>query len=227
LHGYSCQWRLDEEEFSLAPDDVTISPAGLPSAYDLVASGRHWCIHFDPVPESVELVSIPHHLPAGKSAGMLRERFAHIAALQARASYDPIARVSASLACQQLLLSLIDQPASEEQSAVARASALIDERFHEPLAIPQIARLVGQSQAYLSRTFKARYGVTLAHRLVERRVAHARYLLESTDLPIWRVAERVGIPDAQHFNKSVRRILGVSPSAIRAGAGGEPLDPDR
>ena len=34
---------------------------------------------------------------------------------------------------------------------------------------------------------------------LERRAAHARFLLESTDLPIWRVAERVGMPDAQQL----------------------------
>ena len=57
--------------------------------------------------------------------------------------------------------------------------------------------------------------MTIPHRLIARRVEHARYLLESTDLPIWRVAERVGIPDPQHFNKTVRRLTGTSPSAIR------------
>lgn len=227
LHGYSGHMRLDGLEFPLNPDDVTISPMGLPSAYALAGAGHHWCVHFEPAPASTEMVSIPRHLSLGGAAGMLRERFAHIATLHARAEHDPIARISASLACQQLLLSLIDRPAVEDLSAVEKAAAMIDERFHEPLTVPQIARAVGQSQAYLARIFKARYGVTIPHRLIERRLAHARYLLESTDLPIWRVAERVGIADPQHFNKSVRRMLGASPSAVRASGGAETLDPDR
>jgi AraC-like DNA-binding protein len=46
-------------------------------------------------------------------------------------------------------------------------------------------------------------------------------------LPIWRIAERVGISDPQHFNKSVRRMLGASPSAIRALSQADRVDPDR
>ena len=46
-------------------------------------------------------------------------------------------------------------------------------------------------------------------------MAHARYLLESTDLPVAAVGVRVGVPDPQYFNKLVRRFLGQSPSSIR------------
>ena len=52
-------------------------------------------------------------------------------------------------------------------------------------------------------------------------------LLESTDLPIWRVAERCGVADAQRFNKMVRSLLGASPSAVRARVRGPVVDPDR
>ncbi len=227
LHGYSGRMLLDGECISLSPGDVTISPAGRPTAYDLAEPGRHWCVHFEATARDAEMVRIPCHLPSGGAAGMLRERFAHIAALDARAENDPIAGASASLACQQLLLSLIDQPATEDISAVAHAAAIIDERFNESLTVPQIARAVGRSQAYLARMFKARYGTTIPHRLIERRISHARYLLESTDLPIWRVAERVGITDIQYFNKSVRRMLGASPTVVRARAAGSLVDPDR
>jgi len=46
-------------------------------------------------------------------------------------------------------------------------------------------------------------------------VALARELLEATELSIKEVAVRVGISDAQYFNKQFRRFSGESPSRYR------------
>lgn len=231
LHDYAGQMRLAGNLVGLAPGDLTISPAGKPSAYDLAAAGWHWCVHFAPARAQSEApVSLPIHLRLGPASVAARERMAHVARLHARASESRIARASASLALQELLLWLAERcaPAPAGHSVAEQADAIIHERFHERLTVPQIAREVGRSQNHLARLFRARFGVTISHRIVERRIEHARYLLEATDLPIWRVAERVGIPDPHHFNKTVRHLLGSSPSAIRAGAGRVPLvDPDR
>lgn len=231
LHDYAGRMQLAGEVVALAPGDLTISPAAQPSGYDLVAPGRHWCIHFNQAElEEGRTIGLPLRLRLGGAAGAARERMAHIARLHARGRLDELAATSAALVLQELLLWIAERgrpPAGLEQ-AVEQAAAIVEERFDEPLTVPAIARAVGRSQNHLSRRFKARFGVTIPHRLLQRRAEHARYLLESTDLPIWRVAERVGIPDPHHFNKVARRLLGASPSAIRAGMkGGAPVDPDR
>jgi len=225
LHDYAGRMLLAGRERALAPGDVTLSPAGQPSSYDLAAAGQHWCVHFHATPAGAAAIALPLHVSVARD-GAARERMAHIAALHARAGDSPVAAVQAGLALQSLLLDLA-APADRVGSAAERAAALIDARFAEPLDMPMIAAAVGRSQAHLARAFRARYGTTIPHRLIARRIDHARYLLESTDLPIWRVAERVGIPDAQHFNKSVRRLLGASPSAIRAASHAATIDPDR
>jgi AraC-like DNA-binding protein len=230
LHDYAGHMRLAGTVVALAPGDLTISPAGEPSAYDLNSAGSHWCIHFAHHQSTIDpLVLLPIHQPMASATTAARERMAHIVRLHARAGESRIARASASLALQELLLWLTERAAPAlRDSAAEHAAAIIDERFHEPLTIPTIATEVGRSQNHLARIFRARFGVTISHRIIERRAAHARYLLEATDLPIWRVAERVGIPDPHHFNKTVRKLLGASPSAIRAGAGrGAIIDPDR
>jgi AraC-like DNA-binding protein len=220
--------RLAGDEISLTTGDLTISPAGMSSSYDLEGAGRHWCIHFDPVDKGQEIVTLPLHLPLGRAAGAAQEQMAHIARLLASDSERDRAR--AAFAMQELLLwidDLVNGPRARETMA-DRAAHLIDDRFHEPLTVDAIVRALGASQAHLARSFRARFGVTMQSRLFARRMSHARYLLESTDLPIWRIAERVGISDAQHFNKSVRRYFGESPSSLRARAEGVPqVDPDR
>ena len=222
LHDYAGRMRLAGGERVIAVGDVTISPAGLASSYDLDAVGQHWCVHFA-ADEAGARISLPLHTAGGAS---VRERMAHIAVLHARADDDPVASVHAGLMLQALLLDLAG-PTTAAPSAAERAAALIDARFAEPLDVGMIAATIERSPAHLARAFRARFGMTIPHRLIARRVEHARYLLESTDLPIWRIAERVGIPDPQHFNKTVRRLTGASPSAIRAASAARIVDPDR
>ena len=228
LHGYAGSMLLAGCRVDIRPGHLTISPAGEVSSYDLAQPGRHWCIHFEPAVADGDAVSLPLHVALGPAAASAEEQFAHIARLLGSSRARDRAR--ASLALQELLL-WIDGRADmldDQTTAADRAAAIIDDRFHQPLGAAEIAAAAGASQAHLARSFRKRFGVTIPHYLLRRRVAQARFLLESTDLPVWRVAERVGIPDPQHFNKSVRRILGESPTAIRRRGGAfTPVDPDR
>lgn len=220
LHDYAGTMRLAGAEVALRPGDVTLSPAGRTSAYDLPTPGRHWVVHFS-TSDDLAAVPLPLHLP---DAGAARERFAEVAALHARG--DALGQARARAALQALLLWLADRD-TVPADAAARAAAVIETRFAEPLTVPDVAQAAQANAAHLARAFKRRFGVTIPHRLLQRRVEHARYLLQATDLPIWRVAERVGLPDPQHFNKTVRRLTGLSPSAIRARGRSILVDPDR
>ena len=229
LHDYAARMRLGGAEVAIAPGDVTISPAGEASGYDLGSDGRHWCVHFD-MANGGTTFEVPLHIPRRDFSAVARERMAEIATLHGQRADSATAGIAASLALQQLLLWLYDcvSDAPARYDPAEAAARVIEERFQEPLGVAAIAAMVGRSSAHLARVFRARYGVTIPHRLIQRRAEHARYLLESTDLPIWRVAERAGIPDAQLFNKTLRRVLGASPSAIRARAPARALiDPDR
>ncbi|UKK82875.1 AraC family transcriptional regulator [Sphingopyxis sp. BSN-002] len=224
LHGYTGEMELAGKRIRIAPGDITLSPAGLPSSYDLAAPGTHWCIHIEAGEGQGAHAPVALHLP---DCAALRERFAHVSGLFATAS-DPIAHIAARLAAQELLLTLARRtdPLPEDDAA-ARAAEYIDRHFHEAIGVREIAAAAGRSPAYLARLFRSRFGTTVPHRLLQRRAEHARFLLESTDLPIWRVAERCGVADAQRFNKMVRSLLGASPSAVRARVRGPVVDPDR
>lgn len=224
LHGYSGAMELAGRRVHIMPGDITLSPAGLPSSYDLAAPGTHWCIHIEAGEAQGTRAPVALHL---SDCAALRERFAHISGMFATAS-DPIAHVAARLAAQELLLTLARRtdPLPEDDAA-ARAAEYIDGHFSEAIGVRDIAAAAGRSPAYLARLFRSRFGTTVPHRLLQRRAEHARFLLESTDLPIWRVAERCGVADAQRFNKMVRSLLGASPSAVRARVRGPVVDPDR
>ncbi len=66
-------------------------------------------------------------------------------------------------------------------------------------------------------------GLPLVAYLRQRRMALARMLLENTNQSVKEIAHACGIPDAQLFNKTVRREFGASPTALRGGAASRPL----
>ncbi|HEV2531806.1 AraC family transcriptional regulator [Phenylobacterium sp.] len=217
LHAYAGRMQLGDLELELAPGDLTVTPAGLRSAYDLPQPGRHWCVHFHPVEAQGQQIAVPLHLRLGAGAGYAAERLAAIAGRQARAG-DPVARAAASVAFQDLLLWCVDRAADRRDPAdtvADRVAALVDARFAEPLTAGRLARDVGRSQHFVSQAFRRRFGMTVPRYTLQRRMAHARFLLEATNLPVGTVARRVGVDDPQYFNKLVRRFLGDSPTGMR------------
>ena len=96
-----------------------------------------------------------------------------------------------------------------------RAVQCIEQRLHEPFTVGTLAQELHISHNQLTRLFQAAYGQTVISYARERRVRRAEYLLTHTDLPLKVIAAQVGLPDAHSFNKSVRRVLGLSPMAVR------------
>ncbi|MFY8048466.1 MAG: helix-turn-helix transcriptional regulator [Erythrobacter sp.] len=212
LHDYAGTMLLGEEAVTLAPGDVTLSPAGLATRYHLPRPGRHWCIHFTCEEGAGARVPLALHLSGG---GHLREGFAEVGWLFSTAS-DAIGAAAARLAAQSLLLAAarLGAPLPADDAA-ARAAQFIDHHFMEPIGVHQIAAAAGRSPAHMARLFRQRFGTTMLHRLMRRRADHARFLLQSTDLAIGRIAAICGIPDPQAFNKVMRAVHGCSPSALR------------
>ncbi|NDZ93889.1 helix-turn-helix domain-containing protein [Streptomyces sp. SID6673] len=85
----------------------------------------------------------------------------------------------------------------------------------EPLSVPQLAARAGMSPRTFSRRFRAETGVPPGVWVRERRLDHARELLETGDLPVDLVAERSGLGTADNLRHHLRRGLGMSPSSYR------------
>jgi len=225
LHDYLGTIRMEHHSFALHPGDVTVSPARDRTWYDVPKPGHHWCIHFRPARTRGEIIiRLPWHLPAGAQRSFIADRIAEIARLHKREG-EPTACAAAAVELQGLLLRIgmlatqHDHPPRRADAALHKLLRLLDEQFAETWTIPQLATAVGLTQDYLATIFRQRVGMTIPHYLLKRRIDHARQLLKSTDLPINHIAARVGMPDAQHFNKQFRRLVGMSPSQARTEPG--------
>lgn len=98
---------------------------------------------------------------------------------------------------------------------VTRAMDEIDMHLVETIEVESLAGELNVSQTHLNRLFRAAVGTTVGDYIRARRMETALHLLRHTTMSIKQIAWHVGIPDAQHFNKAVRRQFGQAPSALR------------
>ena len=224
IYDYHAQMRLDDLQVDLHPGDMTFSVAGGATRYHLPQPGHHWCIHFRPARMQGTPLAIPVHLALGTLKSRIVDAVQRIAGLMAAPSAEAdLARPAASAAMLELILTLAAHTARSESrekaprshAAAERAAALLDENLADPPDARAISLAVGMSQNWLSRAFRTRYGITMARYVLASRITMAQSLLQSTDMPVRRIAERLGFLDAQHLNKQFRRVAGCSPTSFR------------
>jgi transcriptional regulator GlxA family with amidase domain len=104
-------------------------------------------------------------------------------------------------------------PPGDSTTAATRAWAL--QRLDRPLALDQLARHARMSVRTFTRRFRDETGVSPGRWLAVQRVEHARRLLETTDLPIDRVAAQSGLGTAASLRQHLRASVGVAPGAYR------------
>ncbi|MGA4846907.1 GlxA family transcriptional regulator [Streptomyces sp. G5(2025)] len=110
----------------------------------------------------------------------------------------------------------IEQPVPEPSTAGTAATrewAL--GRLDEPLTLTDLAGHARMSLRTFARRFRAEVGMSPGRWLIQQRVARARELLESSDLPVEQIAARVGFATPASLRRHLHAAIGVSPQAYR------------
>ncbi|GBQ03180.1 AraC family transcriptional regulator [Streptomyces spongiicola] len=106
----------------------------------------------------------------------------------------------------------VPEPHTSTTSA-ARAWALA--HLHEPIRLRDLADRESMSVRTFTRRFREETGVSPGRWLARQRVERARQLLESTGLPMDRVARDSGFGTAQSMRQHLTAALGVAPTVYR------------
>ncbi|ARP68788.1 AraC family transcriptional regulator [Streptomyces pluripotens] len=110
----------------------------------------------------------------------------------------------------------IDQPVPADGAtgtAATRDWAL--EHLSEPLTLMDLAEHARMSRRTFVRRFNAEVGLSPGRWLIQQRVVRARHLLESSDLPVDRIATEVGFATGASLRQHLHTAIGVSPQAYR------------
>ncbi|KOG23155.1 MULTISPECIES: GlxA family transcriptional regulator [Streptomyces] len=110
----------------------------------------------------------------------------------------------------------IERPMPEagtHTTTAARAWALA--HLHEPIQLRDLAEKESMSVRTFTRRFRDEVGISPGQWLTQQRIERARHLLESTGLPIDRVAQDAGFGTAQSLRVHLMTAIGVTPTAYR------------
>ena len=104
---------------------------------------------------------------------------------------------------------------------LATAMSFIEQRFAEPLSLPELAKASGLSPRHLSRLFEKNYKTSPMEYIVRTRLEHAARLLRRGGRSITDIAFESGYNDSNYFSRSFRSSLGMSPSEYRRAVRGD------
>ncbi|MBO5372271.1 MAG: helix-turn-helix domain-containing protein [Lachnospiraceae bacterium] len=91
----------------------------------------------------------------------------------------------------------------------------IDADLTADLTLKAQAELLNVNSSYLSTLFKKETSMTLTEYVNKKRIEHAIFLLNSTNMQIQTAASYCGIPDVNYFTKIFKKLVGKTPKEYR------------
>jgi AraC-like DNA-binding protein len=111
-------------------------------------------------------------------------------------------------------------PSARDQKRVALAMRHIEARSASPLSLAGLTAEAATSPYHFLRVFRAVAGMTPHQYLLRTRLHRAAVALKTSDTAISTIALEAGFEDLSTFNRRFRSVMGASPGAFRAAAGG-------
>ncbi|WP_164011901.1 AraC family transcriptional regulator [Pyxidicoccus trucidator] len=99
-----------------------------------------------------------------------------------------------------------------------RVTEYIEEHLDQNLSLARLAGVASVSASHLKTLFKRSTGLPVHEYVVQRRVERARTLLQRGGLSAGEVALEAGFSHQSHMARCMRRVLGVTPTAVMRGA---------
>ena len=91
----------------------------------------------------------------------------------------------------------------------------IYQHAHEPFTVGQLAKELGVSREYLSRTFKSVEGISLSEFIRNSRIKAAQKLLRYSERSVLEISRYLGFSSQSHFSAVFRSQTGRTPQEYR------------
>ena len=99
---------------------------------------------------------------------------------------------------------------------IIRVQKYIIANLTEDLSLEQLAEVAETSPQHLSRLFRKECGVTITDYIRKQRIGEAKWMLQSTDNPIYEIAEALGFSSQNYFCNVFQKETGMTPSDFKA-----------
>ena len=201
---------IDGEPGEVSSEQLAVIAAG--REHGFAASDRNRFVVVDvPAELAPELARLPTFIPLD-SALMDYVSFLH------REKQKGEGRASSERQMLLLLIQLLQERSGDRlrlDRRVEAARSHLDQHFHENVSLQKLGAVASLSPRQLTQLFRSQLGMTPRQYLTEKRMQTAWQLLESGQLGVQQIADRVGYASLAAFSDRFRQHFGYSPSQIR------------
>ncbi|AWB44642.1 AraC family transcriptional regulator [Paenibacillus sp. CAA11] len=140
------------------------------------------------------------------------EELEHLFLLQTRAE---ISNWFLSKLFMPIIEILTDMSEKQFVNISRRMVQIVHEQFDNNISLDYCAAVMNYNPAYISRVFKKEMGVSFSEYLCEYRMNYAKQLLETTNMKISEIGEKVSYTNISAFIRTFRRNFGLTPGQYR------------
>ncbi|WP_084103357.1 AraC family transcriptional regulator [Demequina sp. NBRC 110056] len=208
--------------FAVTPGHAAVLPAGHPHAYaaDDDEPWTLWWMHV--VGRDLDEFLAAADLTIRSPVRAVRD-IVHCAALVSEIlraverEVTDAAQLAASGAAWHVMALLASghSPRDRRSAAIDAAAETIRLAPEQRLDIDALAARCHLSRSHFTALFRRQLGSSPLQFQTQLRMSRARELLDTTELPIARIAEAVGYGDAYYFSRQFRRVQGTTPTLYR------------
>lgn len=112
----------------------------------------------------------------------------------------------------EIYSSLSEAEKSVSESVAYRVKAYIDDNFTSPeLSLKMIGEELSYHPNYVSKAFKSEFGMNVSRYVNVIRIRHSRFLIDSGEHSVKRLAELSGFLDEEYFSAVFKKQVGETP----------------
>lgn len=91
----------------------------------------------------------------------------------------------------------------------------LDENFQQQISLDDLSARFFINKFYLTRVFKAQFGISINTYILQQRITHAKQMLRFTDKTVSDIGIACGMESPNYFSRMFKKIEGISPSEYR------------
>ena len=227
----SCRRGGNRHRGTVVHGDIEIMPAGMPSVWEIKEKDTAFVLSLSPelmnsVAEEFDLD--PSQIEIRNCFQMRDAQLENIGwALKAEMeSGYPSGRVyfdSLAVSVAARLLRCYSSRSIDQGKLNGRLSdrrlrqvlSYIEDNLNQNISLGDLAGVAGVSVSHFKSLFRESVGSSAHQYLIRRRVERAKSLLGEGKMPISQIAFETGFAHQSHLARHMRRVLGISPRALR------------
>jgi AraC-like DNA-binding protein len=115
----------------------------------------------------------------------------------------------------------IFKPVEGEPANVTRTRKFVEERFADPITLPDVLEHLQICASNFSKIFKCSVGIPFTQYLARFRVEKSKSMLANPTMQIRKIAFKSGFESVSQFNRSFRQYAEMTPTQYRASLAGD------